>query len=76
MSAIKALEQVLELAWIEAGPAIRHHHVQPVVLDLRLHQDLAIDRGVLRRVLEHMRQRNRCELRIDLRFAIGISLDA
>jgi hypothetical protein len=76
VSAIEALEQVLELAGIEPGPAIGDRHVQPVVLDVRLHDDLAIDGRILRRVLEHMRQGDGRELGIDLRFTIGVGFDA
>ena len=47
---------------------VGHRDVQPVVFDARLHDDLAIGGRVLRRVLEHVRQRDRRETRIDLRF--------
>ena len=75
-AAIEALEQMLELARIEAGPAIGHRDVQAVPFDLGLHENLAVLRRVVRGVLEHVRQRHRCQPWIDLHLHLGVRIHA
>ena len=67
---------MFELTRIEARTAVGHCHVQAIVLDAGLDDDLAIGRRVLRGVLEHVRERDRHQTRIDFGFEVSLGVHA
>src|SRR5262245_63267379 len=67
---------MIELGGIESWSSIGNRDVQAVSFDASVDHDLAVRRGILRRVLEQMGERNRRQTWIDLHLLVHVGIDA